>query len=419
MRIAADFNAEDISYDYTALNELTIGENHYLYAGDDTEFVFTDVVANQTVELVYTLDNWFDDDENGDEETGGDETPDSQQIRIIYHAGKGGYVDPAIRIITIEPNAQGEYIFDVVDPGSTAIPFNNYEFVNWVDENGNVISTDPETGEITIKDAVGGNTYTLTANFKRIAKPEPNYPRYIPIPRVQEKEEKGAKLNRDDHYSYIVGYPDGTVRPEGNITRAEVATIFFRLLDEDYRDLVYSDENDFYDVNDGDWFNNAVSTLSAAGIMNGYPDGSFKPNAYITRAEMAKVVSMFAAVDETAEIFSDIDGNWAEAYIELAAGNGWISGYPDGTFRPTQLITRAETMTMVNRVLNRVPKNISRLLDEDLMLTFPDNKPGDWYYIAVQEATNSHSYDRYDTDLSGDEQWVALIPNYDWTLLEK
>lgn len=225
-------------------------------------------------------------------------------------------------------------------------------------------------------------------------------------------------LNKADHYAYVVGYPDGTVQPQGAITRAEVATIFFRLLSDETRDQYWTKDNAYTDVKAGDWFNNAVSTLSNAGIINGYPDGTFRPNAPITRAEMAKVIAMFAELNKDSEGFKDIAGHWAEAYIKLAAGNGWIAGYPDGTFRPDQYITRAETMTMINRVLERVPSTEKHLLAYEVMLTFPDNQPGDWYYIAVQEATNSHTYERYATEKNGDEQWIKLIDNYDWTKLE-
>ena len=226
------------------------------------------------------------------------------------------------------------------------------------------------------------------------------------------------KLNTDDHYAYVVGYPDGTVRPMGNITRAEVATIFFRLLTDDSRTQFWATTNTYSDVKSGDWFNNAVSTLSNAGIISGYPDGTFRPNAPITRAEMAKVIALFAKLDKSEDRFDDIAGHWAEAYIKLAAGNGWIAGYPDGSFKPQQNITRAETMTMINRVLDRVPSVESHLLPYNVMLTFPDCQSGQWYYIAVQEATNSHTYERAVTEKNGDEQWIALRENRDWTEFE-
>lgn len=229
----------------------------------------------------------------------------------------------------------------------------------------------------------------------------------------------GPQLNRDDHVAYIMGYPDGTVQPEGEITRAEACTIFFRLLTESSRDYYFSKTNDYTDVNAGDWFNNAISTLSNAGIVTGYNDGTFRPNQPITRGEMAKIIANFANLNKGTKSFTDLSGHWSKSYVELAAGNGWIAGYPDGSFRPDQKITRAETVTMINRVLERVPAKELRLLSRSIMLTFPDNNPGDWYYIAIQEASNSHEYQRSVYETTGDEMWTKLIDNVDWTKLEK
>lgn len=240
---------------------------------------------------------------------------------------------------------------------------------------------------------------------------------YIPTPTPAPQPAKPA-LNTADHYAYLMGYPDGTVRPGGSITRAEATTIFFRLLTEESRSQFWATENRYSDVSAGQWYNNAVSTMTSAGIVNGYPDGTFRPNAPITRAEMAKIIALFAKLDKTADRFPDTAGHWAEAYIRLAAGNGWIEGYPDGSFRPDRSITRAETVTMIDRVLERVPKDESRLLPHETMLTFPDCTPGQWFYIAVQEAANSHVYERAANERSGDEQWKELRDNRDWTRLE-
>lgn len=229
----------------------------------------------------------------------------------------------------------------------------------------------------------------------------------------------GPQLNRDDHVAYIMGYPDGTVQPKGEITRAEACTIFFRLLTESSRDYYFARTNDYSDVNRGDWFNNAISTLSNAGIVTGYNDGTFRPNQPITRGEMAKIIANFANLNKGTKSFTDLSGHWSKTYVELAAGNGWIAGYPDGSFRPDQKITRAETVTMINRVLERVPAKELRLLSRSIMLTFPDNNPGDWYYIAIQEASNSHEYQRSVYETTGDEMWTKLIDNVDWTKLEK
>lgn len=219
------------------------------------------------------------------------------------------------------------------------------------------------------------------------------------------------KLNGDDHFAYVVGYSDGTVRPNANISRAEVATIFFRLLKSDIRDGNLTADNDFSDVSNGQWHNKAVSTMAKLGIVKGRRADSFDPDASITRAEFAAICARFSTKPvENSGSFSDISGHWAENEIERAAAFGWISGYPDGTFRPDARITRAEAMTMINRVLCRMSQSESDLLDS--MVTWPDNKPSDWHYLAVQEATNSHDFDR-----QGEvgESWTKLTSVPDWT----
>ena len=218
-------------------------------------------------------------------------------------------------------------------------------------------------------------------------------------------------LNGDDHYAYVVGYSDGTVRPNANISRAEVATIFFRLLKEEVRDGNLTAENTFADVTDGQWHNKAISTMAKLGVVKGRRADSFDPDASITRAEFAAICARFNTKPvENSGSFSDIFGHWAENEIERAAAFGWISGYPDGTFRPDARITRAEAMTMINRVLCRMPQSESDLLDS--MVTWPDNKPSDWHYLAVQEATNSHDFDRQG-EVS--ESWTKLTSVPDWT----
>ena len=217
-------------------------------------------------------------------------------------------------------------------------------------------------------------------------------------------------LNGDDHYAYVVGYSDGTVRPNANISRAEVATIFFRLLKKEVRDGNLTTENIFADVTNGQWHNKAISTMAKLGIVKGRRADSFDPDASITRAEFAAICARFNTKPvENSGSFSDISGHWAENEIERAAAFGWISGYPDGTFRPDARITRAEAMTMINRVLCRMPQSESDLLDS--MVTWPDNKPSDWHYLAVQEATNSHDFDR-----KGEvgESWTKLTSVPDW-----
>ena len=237
-------------------------------------------------------------------------------------------------------------------------------------------------------------------------------------PTVTIPDDVPTGLNGDDHYAYIVGYPNGNVEPNGNITRAEVATIFFRLLTEKVRTANSTQSNSLSDVTRGQWFNHAVSTLSSMGIVKGHNDGTFAPNAPITRAEFAAIAARFDDKNtNTSSKFTDIASHWAKNEIGIAANKGWINGYPDGTFRPNQYITRAEAMTLVNRVLNRLPENSSDLLDS--MIKWPDNSDASaWYYLAVQEATNSHAY----SDKSKDdkyEKWTTIRDARDWTELEK
>ena len=235
-------------------------------------------------------------------------------------------------------------------------------------------------------------------------------------PTVTIPDDVPTGLNGDDHYAYIVGYPNGNVEPNGNITRAEVATIFFRLLTEKVRTANSTQSNSLSDVTRGQWFNHAVSTLSSMGIVKGHNDGTFAPNAPITRAEFAAIAARFDDKNtDTSSKFTDIASHWAKNEIGIAANKGWINGYPDGTFRPNQYITRAEAMTLVNRVLNRLPENSSDLLDS--MIKWPDNSDvSAWYYLAVQEATNSHYYKTKENKF---EKWSKLRETRDWTELEK
>ena len=217
--------------------------------------------------------------------------------------------------------------------------------------------------------------------------------------------DKTPALNTEDHIAYVIGYEDETVRPENNITRAEVAMIFFRLLTDETRDAALTDVNSYSDVEVGDWYNTAVSTMSALGIIKGYPDGTFKPNNFITRAEFAAIAARFDDhVSTGAVTFNDIKGHWAEEEVCRAAELGWVTGYPDGSFRPDQFITRAEAMTLINRVLVRNPETVDDLLDN--MPIWKDNAdPNRWYFIAVQEASISHDYAR---KTNNTEYWTGL-----------
>ena len=239
-------------------------------------------------------------------------------------------------------------------------------------------------------------------------------------------------LNTKDHYGYIIGYPvdyytgqpttDQTkkpVRPEGKITRAEVATIYFRMLTDESRTKFWSQSNSYSDVKTGDWFNNAVSTLSNAGIIAGYEDGTFRPNGYITRAEFATIAARFFDVTYNGkDLFPDISGHWAKDYINQAANKGFVNGYEDGTFKPDRNITRAEAVTLVNRTLDRHPDKNHFTKD---MLVWPDNMDQTkWYYADMQEATNSHTYQmKENSDKTKYENWTKTLPIRNWEALEK
>lgn len=236
-----------------------------------------------------------------------------------------------------------------------------------------------------------------------------------PKPTVEIPDDDALGLNNTDHFAYIVGYGNGEVQPQNSITRAEVAAIFFRLLEDGIRNENFTHQNDFSDVAADAWYCSSVSTLSRMGIIAGYPDGTFRPNAPITRAEFAAIATRFDNNgDKTPVSFTDIIGHWAEGEITVAANHGWVSGYGDGTFRPQNQITRAETMSLVNRVLKRLPETSADLLPD--MITWTDNADtSSWYYLPVQEATNSHYYEFKEN--SKYEKWTELRETRDWSKL--
>lgn len=236
-----------------------------------------------------------------------------------------------------------------------------------------------------------------------------------PKPTVEIPDDDALGLNNTDHFAYIVGYGNGEVQPQNSITRAEVAAIFFRLLEDGIRSENFTHQNDFSDVAADAWYCSSVSTLSRMGIIAGYPDGTFRPNAPITRAEFAAIATRFDNNgDKTPVNFTDIIGHWAEGEITVAANHGWVSGYGDDTFRPQNQITRAETMSLVNRVLKRLPETPADLLPD--MITWTDNADtSSWYYLPVQEATNSHYYEFKEN--SKHEKWTELRETRDWSKL--
>ena len=233
------------------------------------------------------------------------------------------------------------------------------------------------------------------------------------VPIISALNKTAPKLNTRDHFAYVQGYPDGTVRPSGSVTRAETAAILFRLMDADSRSLYYSTASGFRDVDSTKWYNTYVATLNNAGVITDSRTGYFRPNDAITRAELAAMLAQFAEKKSAAIYFSDVSaGYWAANAIALTANLGWINGYPDGTFGPDKTVTRAELMAMVNRATGRAPKSTGALLSG--MKTWKDNADtARWYYLDVQEATNSHTYLGAPT-----ETWTSLTATPDWSQYE-
>ena len=281
-----------------------------------------------------------------------------------------------------------------------------FTFAGWKDKDGKILSGEQElTGDVTLS-----GVWTFTKKSSSGGHRPSNPPVTIP-------DDVPTGLNGKDHYAYVVGYPDGMVYPQKNITRAEVATIFFRLLEDETREANMTKSNSYNDMKDGAWYTCAVSTLSKMGIIKGYEDGSFKPDASISRAEFAAIAARFDPDgDTTPATFSDVSSHWAKDEISIAANHGWIKGYEDGSFKPDQKITRAETMTLVNRVLKRLPETKDDLHKD--MKTWPDNQnESAWFYLAVQEATNSH-YQNLKKD-GTHEKWESMRETRDWAALEK
>lgn len=294
-----------------------------------------------------------------------------------------------------------------------------YRFTGWQSDDPELTLAD--AAQSTTSFTMPGHDVTLTAIWQKKPTPPPVDPR---------DDGKPHDLNTEDHFSYVVGYPVDhrtglatddvdlwPVRPEAGITRAEVATIFYRLLKEDVRDRVTSDVNDFSDVASGDWFNVTVSSLAQMGVIAGYEDGSFRPNAPITRAEFAAIATRFFAergVTYNEGLFADITGDeWFADVVAAAADRGLLGGYPDGTVRPNATITRAESCAVVNRTLDRRP-DAKHLLPAGEMRVWPDNPADGWYYADMQEATNGHEYRWLTIGKNKIEDWTAILPDNTW-----
>ena len=341
-----------------------------------------------------------------DPDTNGNDIPDSWEYRLTFKVVNGNWNDDSNADIVVyvpfkdkDGNAIDKVTIPENIPAAGDKPNTGYRAGSW--------DTTPVVGANVAKDTIFTYTYAKRSSGGGGGGHKPT----VTIP-----DDVPTGLNGDDHYAYIVGYPDSTVRPQNGITRAEVATIFFRLLTDETRNANSTKSNSYSDVAAGAWYNHAVSTLSAMGIVKGDSHGKFNPNAPITRAEFAAIAARFDdKANTTAVDFSDIASHWAKDEISAAANNGWINGYTDGTFRPNNKITRAEAMTLVNRVLKRLPETAEDLHND--MIKWSDNSDTSaWYYLAVQEATNSHYYDLKENK---HEKWSKLRETRDWTELEK
>ena len=322
-----------------------------------------------------------------------------------------GYVSSDTELGTVTVESEPVDAVTGTAHGSTAQAKSGAKFDGWYSADSTLLST-----ELTFvpKKADGavwqGTTYYARFSARRRpstpstpAKPDDTKITLAPIPEM---------LNGEDHYAYLLGYEDGTVRPNGSISRAEVATVLFRLLKDDVRMQNLTKDNAYSDVSDTAWYAAAVSTLSKMGVISGYPDGTFRPNAPITRAEFAAMIARFDETAKSADTpFTDISGHWAENAIGKAYGNGWVEGSSKTVFCPESNLTRAETATLLNRVLHRLPEKESDLLANQIV--WPDNPETFWGYLAMQEATNSHEYERKADGVH--ETQTAKRENRDWS----
>lgn len=400
----------------TAAVSYAIGETEYLYSEAGNVLTFTNAFENKAEELKHA------------------------SLSLTKEIGEG--IDPGTTFdFLIEVNgASGSY--DATQNGTaSSVTFTDGKAT--VQLKGGetlLIKGLPDAALYTIQETTTGYTVakagdtgtlsggqTATAHFTNTKSGSGENPKPNPEPAPEPGDGGNGgtpALNRRDHYAYIIGYPDGDVHPQGNITRAEVATIFFRLLRDPVRTQYWSQTNGYSDVPGNKWYNNAISTLSNMGIICGYPDGTFRPDAPITRAELTKIAAGFFSDPRVAATydgrFSDVHGaEWYISYLMTALEEGLIEGYPDGSFRPNRPITRAETCTIVNRTLGRKPEK-DHLLPESNMINWPDNiNRNIWYYAQMQEATNSHDYRWISIGSEACEQWTAKLIERDWAALER
>lgn len=401
----------------TATVSYAIGETEYLYSEAGNVLTFTNAFENKAEELKHASLSLT-------KEIGEGIDPDTTFDFLIEVAGASGRYDAA------STNGFDSYV--TFTDGKANVQLKGGETLVIANLPAGALYTIQET-TIGYTVAKTGDTGTLSggqtakAHFTNTKSGSGENPKPNPEPAPEPGDGGNGgtpALNRRDHYAYIIGYPDGDVHPQGNITRAEVATIFFRLLRDPVRTQYWSQTNGYSDVPGNKWYNNAISTLSNMGIICGYPDGTFRPDAPITRAELTKIAASFFSDPRVAATydgrFSDVHGaEWYISYLMTALEEGLIEGYPDGSFRPNRPITRAETCTIVNRTLGRKPEK-DHLLPESDMINWPDNiNRNIWYYAQMQEATNSHDYRWTSVYSEVCEQWTAKLAERDWAALER
>ena len=389
-------------YTKDAVNQTVDGKNYVYVSGlttvtDKLETLTKDV----TIDLYYYLNV-----------EGGNDIPDAWEYRLTFKVVNGEWNDGGNADIVTYVQCKDKKTGEAFEAEDVVVPVTRIPAVGDKPNSGyhaGAWDTSPYDNYKVQKDTVF--TYTYAKNSSGGSSGGHHRRPTVTIP-----DDVPTGLNGNDHYAYIVGYPDKTVRPQNGITRAEVATIFFRLLTDETRNANSTKSNSYSDVAAGAWYNHAVSTLSAMGIVKGDSHGKFNPNAPITRAEFAAIAARFDdKANTTTADFSDIASHWAKNEISAASNNGWITGYPDGTFRPDNKITRAEAMTLVNRVLKRLPETEEDLHDD--MIKWSDNSDvSQWFYLDVQEATNSHYYQTKENQF---EKWTKLRETRDWTELEK
>ena len=399
---AAENTAVSDLYKVDAKNQTVDGKTYVYVSGlttvtDNLEKLTKDV----TIDLYYYLNV-----------EGGNDIPDAWEYRLTFKVVNGEWNDGGNADIVTYVQFKDQKTGEAFKDEAVVVPVTRIPAVGDKPNSGyhaGAWDTSPYDNYKVQKDTVF--TYTYAKNSSGGSSGGHHRRPTVTIP-----DDVPTGLNGDDHYAYIVGYPDKTVRPQNGITRAEVATIFFRLLTDETRNANSTKSNSYSDVAAGAWYNHAVSTLSAMGIVKGDSHGKFNPNAPITRAEFAAIAARFDdKANTTTADFSDIASHWAKNEISAASNNGWITGYPDGTFRPDNKITRAEAMTLVNRVLKRLPETEEDLHDD--MIKWSDNSDvSQWFYLDVQEATNSHYYQTKENQF---EKWTKLRETRDWTELEK